>query len=205
MHKKYIVTLLFLIVLLINTNGQSRNNQKSWAITHVELSGTYDIFNRSVGFMTKGKKEVFSSNHFNGFAGLAFQYSYQNETDKFLEQGLNGFNSDIGFYTVFDVEYYPFKHKKFFIGLEPFLGVTTLKSKGKLKIPEYDVSETYANNYTYINYGVTPKFGYNIGRFRSNIFIMIPLKGLLDSGRNRFGGMDSRLLLGASISYTIKP
>jgi len=203
MQKKYIVTLLFLIVLLINTNGQTRNNQNFWTQTQVELSGTYDILNRSIGFMMKGKKEVFNSKHFEGYAGFAFQYSYQNETEKFLEQGLNGFNSDIGFHIVFDVEYYPFKHKKFFIGLEPFIGVTTLKSKGKLKIPEYNVSESYTNNYTYLNYGLTPKFGYAIGRFRPNIFIMIPLKGLLDSGRSRFGGMDSRLLLGMSISYAI--
>jgi hypothetical protein len=129
MYKNHILTLLFLAGLFGNTKGQS-SDQEFRPNTRTELSGTYDALNHSFGFIAKGKKEVFITKKFKGFAGLAIQYSYQNETDKVLDQGLVGYNNDFGFYAVFYLEHAYFNSKKFFTGLEPFIGVTTLNSNG---------------------------------------------------------------------------
>ncbi len=203
MYKKHILTILFLTGLIGITKGQT-TEQEFWTNSRIELSGTFDALNHSVGFMAKGKKELFNTRKFRGFAGFALQYSYQNETDKALNQGLIGYNNDFGIYAVFDLEHAYFKSKKFFTGLEPFIGVTVLNSNGTLNLPDYEISEQYTNTYTYLNYGVTSKIGYKFGGFQPNIFFVVPLKGLFDKGRNRVGGMDSRILVGACVSYTLK-
>lgn len=203
MHKNLIITLLLLISLGVKSYGQSNIPQSFWDKTRVGLSGTYDIYNISTGIILKGEKNILESKHFEGFTGIAFQFSCQNETNLYMESGINGGSNDLGFYGIFNLNYYPLKRKTIFVSVGPFLGVTNLRTKGTLELPEYDISESYSNSYTYFNYGLTPKIGYNFKRFETSIFSMISLKGVLDSARYRLGDPDSRILLGINFTYKL--
>jgi len=204
MHKRKITTLLILILFQTSIAfGQNENTKSFWSNSKIELSGTYELFGEGLGFIVKGKKESFSKKHFEGFLGLAFQFSHQSETDKYLN-GVKGYNNDFGMYAIYDLVYYPFKTKKIFIAIEPFIGVTNLKSKGTLEISNYDIYEKYSNSYTYYNSGTTQKIGYNFGQVSGDVFVMISSKGLLDNGRKRLGDSDSKIFLGINISYTLK-
>jgi len=199
MHKLIIFTIL--IFSHISVFGQS-NSDSFWSNSRVALLGSYEPFAGGIGFIVKGKKEFFNSKHFDGLVGLAFQFSRQSETDKFLV-GIDGYNHDIGIYIVSDIIYYPFSSKKIFTGLEPFIGLTNLKTEGELIIPNYDIVEQYSNSYTYVNYGITPTIGYDFGKIDVGAFAMISAKGLLDSGRTRPGDSDSKIFFGISIGYKL--
>lgn len=203
MYKNVIIIFLLIVALKPAAYSQDNNTQDLWKNTRIGLSGTYDIFNKSAGFIAKGEKEIIRLNHFETYTGLAFQFSRQKEKGLYMETGIEGGSNDIGFYGIFKLNYYPFKRKTLFIGLEPFLGITNFKSKGTLELPEYDIIESYSNSYTYFNYGLTPEIGYNFKRIETSIFTMISLKGVLDSGRNRLGDADSRILLGINFTYKL--
>jgi len=205
MHNKLILAFLLLAILQAKSYGQDNTIPGFWADARVGLSGVYDVFNKSAGFIGQGEKGVLNSNHFEGYSGIAFQFSRQNEEDMFMDSGINGGSNDIGFYTTFQLEYYPFKRKSFLLGLEAFAGVTNFKSEGTLELPEYDIRENYSNSYTYLNYGLTPAIGYNFGRISTSVFSMVSLKGVFDKGRTRIGDADSRIFLGVNLSYSLKP
>ncbi|GGX12162.1 hypothetical protein [Aquimarina muelleri] len=202
--KKNIIILSILFLIQIESYGQDQNSKHFWTNSRIELLGSYELFGGGIGFIAKGKKEIFNLKHFEGFAGLAFQYSYQSETNKLLT-GIKGHNSDVGMYTVFDIILYPFKTKKVFTGLEPYLGLTTLKSDGVLEIPKHNIYEDYSNSYTYLNYGITQTIGYSFKRINTSLFAMLSLKGILDKGRTRPGDSDSKIFFGFNISYKLKP
>lgn len=203
MQKIYIS--IFLISFLINLNIDCQNQKNFWTNSRVELLLSYDMINQSIGTIIEGKKQIWNRNHFEGYSGLALEYLYQEEKNKYLDYGLNGHDRDLGIYGVSNCIYYPFNKKTFFIGLEIFIGITNFKSKGSLKMPKHDINKTYKNSYTYFNYGITPMIGYNFGRVSTSLFSKSSLKGILDSGRNRFGDNDSRFLVGLNIGYQFKP
>lgn len=204
MYKRNTIVISILILFRISAFGQDEKANPFFANSRVELLGTYEPFGGGLGTIAKGKKQILNSKHFEGFLGLAFQFSHQSETDKYLT-GVDGYNNDIGIYIVSDLVYYPLKTKNIFIGLEPFIGLTNLKSKGGLEISQYDIYEKYSNSYTYINYGITPTIGYNFGKLSVSFFSMISLKGFLDKGRTRLGDSDSKIFFGISLSYKLKP
>lgn len=204
MHKIIILFFILLATLQVKSNDLDSISKGFWINTQVGLSVIYDALNKSTGFIAKGNKEFLNTNYFEGHAGFAFQFCHQNEKDMLINSGIEGFTNDIGFYTIFNFKYYPFKRKTLLFGVEPFVGITNLRSRGTLELPKYDISESYFNSYTYINYGLIPKVGYDFGRICTDLFLMISLKGGLDNGRNRFGDMDSRILFGISISYKLK-
>ncbi|MCF6348104.1 MAG: hypothetical protein L3J20_07375 [Flavobacteriaceae bacterium] len=201
MNKAIILSLLFFSIHLPSI-GQEKNNSSFLNNTIIEVAITYELFG-GIGTIVKGKKKILNSKHFEGYLGLSLQFSHQSETNKFSD-GVKGYNQDLGVYVVSDWIYYPFKSKKIFIGLEPFHGITNLRSKGTLKIQRYDISENYSNSYTYFNYGTTQKIGYNFGRVSTSLFAMISSKGLLDNGRTRFGDSDSKVFFGINFGYALK-
>ncbi|WP_438422991.1 hypothetical protein [Aquimarina macrocephali] len=205
--KNYLVFLSFILSLPVLAQGQKENiesNQKRWKL---ELLYTQDILNTSYGknygYIFKGKLMCLDSKHFTLSYGAAHQNSYINETDNSFTDYVDGHTRDIGLYSIFDITYYPFNKKKLFLSLEPFIGVTHLKSKGTLKIPQYSVYEKYKNEYVYFNYGFSQSLGYNINKFSVSAFAWASLKGILDKGRNRPADFDSRFFVGLGIGYAL--
>jgi hypothetical protein len=203
MYKYIILLILFLSTVQINSFAQNSNDQGFWSNTRVGLSGTYDMSYKSAGFIAKGEKAVFNIDHFNGYAGVAFRFGRLNETDLLMDSGIEGGSSDMGLFATFSLDYYPFKRKRLYFGLESFVGLTNLKASGTLELPAYDISERYSNSYTYINYGLTPSIGYSFGKISTSLFALVSLKGALDHGRFRLGDPDSRILFGVNISYKL--
>lgn len=201
---KKIILGLILLFIQINTNGQEQDSTNIGKDRRLEILSSYQLFGGGFGFIVKGKREILHSKHFEAYAGLAYQTSYQFETDVLLN-GVTGYQRDLGIYLVTDLMYYPFKTKKVFTGLEPYVGLTVLKSKGTLVIPEYGIDEVYTNRYAYLNYGTTQTLGYNFGRVSVSLFTMLSLKGLLDQGRTRPGDSDSKIFVGINLGFKLKP
>ncbi|WP_074410280.1 hypothetical protein [Aquimarina megaterium] len=205
--KNYVVVLLFFLALPVWVQGQKENKESGQKRWKLELLYTQDILNTSYGknygYIFKGKLKCLDSKHFTLSYGAAHQNSYIAETDNLFTDYVEGYTRDIGLYSIFDVTYYPFNKKKFYLSLEPFIGATHLKSKGTLKIPQYSVYEKYKNEYVYFNYGVSQSLGYNINNFSVSAFAWVSLKGFLDKGRNRPADFDSRFFLGLGLGYTL--
>lgn len=180
-----------------------KSSHKLWK---VELLHTYDVLNMSYGFnygfIAKGKFNFFNSKHLNLYCGMAHQYSYISESDNLFSDKVDGYTKDIGLYTVLDIVFYPFKKKTLYLSLEPFVGLTHLRSKGTLKMPHYGIVETYKNDYVYFNYGFTQGIGYTLGQFTIQASVWLSLKGFLDEGRSRPADFDSRFLIGLGASYS---
>ena len=81
--KYYLIISSIFILTQIQLFGQETNSKSFWANSRVELSGTYGL-SGDIGLILKGKKEIFNSKHFEGLLGVAFQYSYWAETDKYV-------------------------------------------------------------------------------------------------------------------------
>ena len=194
---------VILLFIQIQTNAQEQDSTNIRKNRRLEILSSYQLFGGGFGFIIKGKKEILHSKHFEGYTGLAYQKSYKIETDVLLN-GVTGYQRDLGIYLVTDLMYYPFKTKKVFTGLEPFVGLTVLKTKGTLVIPEYDIDEVYTNNYAYLNYGTTQTLGYDFGRVSTSLFAMLSLKGLLDQGRTRPGDSDSKIFVGINLGFKLK-
>lgn len=202
---------LFIIITLITfkTIGQTQPSvkypeKKKWRL---ELLFTQDILNTSYGdnfgFVFKVKRPAFQKKHFDLYYGVCYQNSYIDETDNLFTKGIDGYTKDNGLYVVYELRYQPFQKKKFYVSLEPFIGLTHLKSKGTLRIPEHDVYQKYKNNYTYFNYGLSQSIGININDFSISGFAWGSLKGFLDNGRSRPADFDSRLFLGIGLGYSL--
>ena len=205
---KYYIIFIINLMLTFSIFGQNNTikketNEEKWK---VELLTTYDFLNTSYGknggFIAKVKYKFLDTKHFNLLYGLAHQNSYISETDNKFTDYVNGYTRDIGLYTIFEVMYFPLKNKNIYIAIESFIGATHLKSKGKLKIAEYYVSESYKNNYLYFNYGVSQSLGYKFNKFSIGAFVWSSLKGFFDEGRFRPGDFDSRLFIGLGCSYS---
>ncbi len=197
--------LIIIFVLLSNSLvswGQESANSIFQKKVKLEAAFVIDPFYDGNGALLKVKKEVASKKHFEGYAGLSAQF-LRNSEDKF-SSSVDGYTRDLGLNIVTDWLYYPMKSKNVFVGLEPFMGLSTMKSDGTLSIPEYQVSESYSNKYSYFNYGATLSIGYDFGRMSTNIFTMASLKGLLDGGRTRPVDSDSKLLFGINLGYKLK-
>jgi hypothetical protein len=193
------------IILLLNSAlclGQERNNSILFEKMQVEAAYIMDPFYKGNGALFKVKREVMNKKHLESYTGLSAQFMQNNE-DKF-SANVDGYTRDLGLYLVSDWRYYPLKAKNVFIGLEPFMGVSTMKSQGSLSIPEHQVSEKYSNSYSYFNYGATFSVGYNFGRVSTNIFAMASLKGMLDGGRTRPVDSDSKTFVGINVGYKLK-
>jgi len=179
------------------------SDQHHWRI---ELSLAKDFtnvsFGHTFGYIMKGKRFLFTSNHFDLLVGAAFQNSLIYESENEFTDYVDGYTRDLGFYGLFDVKYYPFKKKKFYLALEHFAGVTNLKSKGDLTIPELDIDESYKHYYTYFNYGMNQSIGLQIKRVNIDAFVWLSLKGFLDEGRYRPADFDSRMFFGINAGYT---
>lgn len=203
----YLVVFSFFIALPFLVQAQNKNKESEQKRWKLELLYTQDILNTSYGknygYIFKGKLTCLDSKHFTLSYGAAHQNSYIAETDNLFTDYVDGYTRDIGLYSIFDVTYYPFNKKKLYLSLEPFIGVTHLKSKGTLKIPQYSVYEKYKNDYVYFNYGFSQSLGYNINKFSVSAFAWVSLKGFLDKGRNRPADFDSRFFLGLGIGYTL--
>lgn len=199
------IILLFSTFCMIQMSsfGQEQKSKKWWpTLDRVELLATYQLFGGGIGFIAKGKTQILNTKHFELYHGIAYQQSHQFQTDKLLT-GIKGYNSDVGTYLIFDMMLYPFKNKFFFTSLEPYMGLTILKSKGTLDIPRHNIHESYSKRYSYLNYGITQTLGYNFGRISTSLFTMVSLKGFVDNGRKRPGDSDSKIFVGISLSYRI--
>lgn len=197
--------LVVFIILLSNSVlclGQEKNNSILFEKMKVETAYMMDPFYDGNGALFKVKREVMNKKHFESYTGISAQFMQNNE-DKF-SGNVDGYTRDWGLYLVSDWQYYPLKAKNVFIGLEPFIGVSTMKSQGSLSIPEYQISEKYSNSYSYFNYGATFSVGYNFGRVSTNIFAMASLKGMLDGGRTRPVDSDSKAFVGINVGYKLK-
>jgi hypothetical protein len=183
-----------------------KNKEMDQKQLKIELLYTYDFLNtvygKNYGFIFKGKKNFLDTKHFNLLYGVAYQYSYISEKDNSFTNYVDGYTRDIGLYSVVEVVYFPFKRKKLHLALEPFIGVTHLKSKGTLKIVQHSIFEKYKNSYTYFNYGITQSIGYKFNKLSLSGFGWGSLKGILDNGRFRPGDFDSRLFIGLGVGYT---
>ncbi|UNZ00311.1 hypothetical protein MQE36_08220 [Zhouia spongiae] len=200
---------ILMVVSIVSLNVFAQKNEpveqvsdKDW---QMELLYTYDPLNTSYGdnygFIFKAKRFKYQGDHIKLLYGLAYQNSYISETENLFTDHVDGFTRDIGLYAIFDLVYYPFARKKFYISFEPFAGVTHLKSIGKLRIQEHSVYETYVNNFAYFNYGVTQSLGFKIKDFTISGFGWLSLKGFLDGGRMRPADFDSRLFVGVGVGY----
>ncbi|WP_062055507.1 hypothetical protein [Aquimarina longa] len=204
--KNYLIVLSFVLALPVLAQEKKENTlseQKQWKI---ELLYTHDLLNTSYGknygFIFKGKLAYLYRKHITLLYGAAFQNSYISETDNLFTDYVDGYTRDIGLYAIVDIIYYPLNKKKLYLSLEPFIGVTHLKSKGTLKIPKHSISEKYKNNYAYFNYGLTQSLGYKINTINISGFAWLSLKGFLDNGRNRPADFDSRFFIGMGVGYT---
>lgn len=190
-------------ILAQNIKEEESSDTRKWK---VELVATYDFINASYGnnggFIAKGKYRLLNTKHFELFGGLAYQNSSISETDNKFTDHVDGYTRDIGIYPVFEGVYFPFRKKTFYFSAESFFGLTHLKSKGTLDIPEHLVFEKYSNNHAYFNYGLSHSLGVKFNNVSLGVTLWSSLKGFLDGGRFRPGDFDSRLFAGLSVAYT---
>lgn len=198
-----------LIIIGINLLGyvvSAQNNTNEMTTWKLELLTTYDFLNTSYGtnngFIAKGKYNLYHSKHFSFYTGIMHQNSYINERKNKFTKHTRGYTTDVGLYALTEIVYYPFKQRKFFMSIEPFVGATYLRSKGSLKIPAYGVSETYKNTYVYFNYGVSNSLGYRFGKISVQLSLWSSLKGFWDKGRFRPGDFDSRIFAALGVGYS---
>ncbi|WP_103865496.1 hypothetical protein [Aquimarina sp. I32.4] len=205
--KNFLLVLCLIFTLPIVAQVQQENKNPTQNKWKLELLYSHDILNTSYGknygYIFKGKLIFLDRKHFTLSYGLAHQNSYIDETENLFTEYIDGYTRDIGLYSIFDITYYPFNKKKLYLSLEPFIGATHLKSKGKLKIPQYSISEKYKNEYVYFNYGFSQSIGYNIHKFSVSGFTWVSLKGLLDQGRSRPADFDSRFFIGVGLGYRL--
>lgn len=192
----------FLFSLHISVFGQSDSLKKCMVLNRVELVGTHQLFGGGIGFVAKGKTSIKNTKHFELYTGIAYQQSHQSEANNLLRQ-ITGYNKDVGLYLITDFIFYPLKSKSLFTGIEPFLGITLLETKGSLSLPELNIQEDYFMKYTYVNYGITQTLGYQFGRISTSLTTMLSLKGIIDEGRNRPGDSDSKIFVGLTVSYQV--
>lgn len=197
---KHIIIVSALALLPILSSGQVRIEDPM--DIKLEAGFAMDLINGGKGLIIKGKRQILNTRKFDGYSGLAAQFTRDLET-KFSDN-VDGYTQDLGLYIVSDWLFYPLRSKTLFLGLEPFVGVTNLKSKGTLNLEDFDISDAYSNSYTYFNYGATLSIGYDFGRFSTNVFATSSLKGILDSGRFRPGDVDSKILAGLNLGYTLR-
>ncbi|MEN7551896.1 hypothetical protein AAG747_28525 [Rapidithrix thailandica] len=177
-----------------------------WSDSKVDFSIIFDPFNKPVhggGLLVKWKKRWFKTKHFEGYTGLAVQYYYDEETDK-LSTWVKGYNHDLSGYLVSEWIYYPFRACGVFLGIEPFAGITNLRSDGRLRFDRFNLYEEFTNTYTFFNYGVSQSVGYQLNNVHLSIFALASLKGYLDSGRTRPTDQDAKIFLGANVSLAIE-
>lgn len=199
--KKYIIILLAIFLPLLNF-AQNRQFYGEPRGIKLDLGYTMDVAYGGHGLIFKGKRQILDAENFDAYFGLAAQFTRDGE--KKFTNDVDGFTRDLGLYVVSEVLLYPLRSKNLFLGLEPFAGVTNLKSEGTLEIEDYNVSETFSKNYTYLNYGATLSLGYNFGKIQTSIFAMPSLRALLDKGRFRPGDTDSRILAGVNLGFTLR-
>jgi len=203
MYKNFILTFFFIISFHFWSVSQSERPKSKDSNIRLEFLGTYSHSYKGKGFLFKAKKETLNTKRINIYSGFALQFSSQNESNLVLSRGVDGGNSNMGLYAICNLDYHPFKNRRFFLGLEPFMGVTYLRTMGSLTIPKHQVYESFSNDYVYFNYGITPSAGYNFGRVRVAAFSMASFKGVLDNGRTRPGDMDSRIFVGLLFGYNL--
>ena len=109
-----------------------------------------------------------------------------------------------GAYFVFEFSYSPFKKKRFFIGIEPFIEVTRFHSKTMVNIPELNIVNSYSTHYTYFDYGTSQFIGWQFNKFSLSANLFLSYKGFLDSDPFRFGDLDAFMLPGFTFSWKIK-
>ncbi|WP_271406343.1 hypothetical protein [Tenacibaculum soleae] len=198
---KNIIYILLLSCFVSNAQEQiKRNNWK------VELIYTTDIINTSFGnnygFIFKGKRKIFENKTFTLMTGFAYQNSVINENKNKFTSHVDGSTRDISIAGLLDVSLYPFRNRRFFISLQPFLGFTNLKSKGSISIEHLDIYEKHSKSYSYFNYGAISSLGYTFNKVTINLDIWSSLKGFFDAGRFRPGDLDSRLFFGLGAGYS---
>lgn len=201
MNKKLIINCALLIFQL-NIIAQEDSTKTRMPLNKVELLLSYQLFGGGYGFIVKGKTKILNSNHFESYTGIAYQQSHQSESNK-LMVGVEGFNSDMGIHLIAELIYYPFKSKKVFTGIEPYLGLNTLKTEGQIDLPDLNIHSKYSNSYLYVNYGIYQTIGYQHSKISISGFSMLTLNGVLDQGRKRIGDTDSKVFVGINFGYII--
>lgn len=201
--KKIITIILLLHLIILAAYSQNSSSIGFMDNSDIEVSGMVGI-TRDAGFILKLKKELMKSARFEGFGSLAFQRTYWSETSKLLS-GVEGFHRDIGAFAGFDILYFFSKKKRVFIGSEIYFGITNLKSKGNLNIPDHHINKNYSKSYSFVNYGLTETIGCRFGRVNTGLFVRSSLKGYLDNGRTRPADYDSKIFMGICFSYSIRP
>lgn len=201
--KKFIVIALTAL-FSYGVSAQTDSTRKSHPFK-LDFLLSSDFINTSYGShfgsIVKAKWAIHSGQHLEWFMGIASRHSYLQESSNRFTEYVDGFTLDGGAYFVSELLLYPFRKKHFFIGVEPYAGVTHTFSKGTWKTDFDNQERTFKHHYTYFDYGVSQSVGVRIRQFSIKCEAWLSLKGVLDGGRFRLADFDSRFLPSIGFGY----
>ncbi|WP_027418628.1 hypothetical protein [Crocinitomix catalasitica] len=158
--------------------GQQINKTSFISKTKFEFTTQSLLFFKPTGFMIRAKKEIFKTNHFEAHAGIGlrtFNLKFKKDATSLGDEQL--YRSS-GFSILTDFQYYPFKSKGFFIGIEPFIGVSRLKTKSSFKKTGLNVDVKHEFSTSFFDYGTNHSFGYSLNKWSLSANIMLSHRGL---------------------------
>lgn len=196
--------LLLLLSMTITQSSSAQSIHKLFHINnvHYDVALLFEPFGLGLGAIHKVSFKILNSDHFEGFAGSAWQHNhtYKSRFETNITPLITA--NDLNLYLTNDWKYYPFRKKHFFIGIGVFAGLTHSVTKGTLELPSYNISEHFYKEHTYFNYGSMQTIGWSFSKkIQLSLYSMISLKGLLDQGRNRLAEVDSRFHVGINLGF----
>lgn len=200
--KNSILSLLLALFISQHSFAQSSTNLFSIDNIHYDIGVLFEPLGLGFGAIHKVSIKILNSDHFEAFVGFTWQHNHSFKSP--FETNIKPLitTNDLGKYITNDLKYYPFKKKHFFIGIGAFAGLTHSVTKGTLEIPAHNITESFYNEHTYINYGSMQTIGWSFSKkIQLSLYSMISLKGLLDQGRSRLSEVDSRFHIGINIGF----
>jgi hypothetical protein len=193
-----------IISLLLCFASYGQRSKPVHLIDRIEIGITYPAFLfEAIDAFVSVDKVLYDIPYLKISSGCVAQFSHYPETA--IVTGMTGYSQERSLFITSKLNLFSHKTKGIFTGGELFCGTTNLYSKGKLSIPEYDISENFSKSYLYFNYGFAILAGYSWERFSLGAFYRSSLKGYLDNGRKRPGDNDSGIYIGLNIGFKIKP
>lgn len=200
---KTIISILFIVIYQASSIAQTALPKPFFSDVKFEITSQSLLVTIPSGVLIRGKKQFFNSKHFEGYAGVGFQYyglTFNQDEMAVGDQQSYHISSAL---VLADILYYPFNSKGFFVGIEPFVGLSMSNSKSSFKLPQLGINKTHEHTFLYFNYGTNHSIGYTYKKWSFSACLMLSHRGLYGEGRFRFPGADSFAFTGITLSYKL--